>query len=85
MTAPRRTTTAPSAALVDLTLRQAVPADALCLSVLAMQVFLDTYATEGIRTALAREVLREYSQEKFLAAMADTKSQLTLVATPTMA
>ena len=69
---------APGAAWVDLTLRQAVAADALCLSVLAMQVFLDTYATEGIRPALAREVLREYAQEKFLAAMADSKCQLTL-------
>jgi len=42
-------------------LRAAVPADALCISVLATQVFLDTYAIEGIRTGLAREVLETLS------------------------
>ena len=42
-------------------LRPARPDDALCLSVLTMQVFLDTYATEGIRPSLAREVLTSYA------------------------
>ncbi|MEO7854362.1 MAG: GNAT family N-acetyltransferase [Rubrivivax sp.] len=55
-------------------LRPAVPDDALCLSVLAMQVFLDTYATEGIRQAIAREVLGAYSQAAFSAAIADPGS-----------
>ncbi|MGN7876354.1 GNAT family N-acetyltransferase [Roseateles sp. 22389] len=32
---------------------------------LAIQVFLDTYATQGIRPDLAREVFREYSSEAF--------------------
>ena len=41
----------------EFTFRQALPADALCIGVLGMQVFLDTYATEGIRPSLAREVL----------------------------
>ena len=49
----------------DWFLRAATPTDALCLSVLAMQVFLDTYATQGIRPAIAREVLASYSQEAF--------------------
>ena len=49
----------------DWQLRPATPQDALCLSVLAMQVFLDTYATQGIRPAIAREVLASYSQEVF--------------------
>lgn len=40
------------------TFREAAPADALCIGVLGMQVFLDTYATDGIRPALAREVLQ---------------------------
>jgi len=30
-----------------------------------MQVFLDTYATEGVRPDLAREALSEYSPERF--------------------
>jgi ribosomal protein S18 acetylase RimI-like enzyme len=41
--------------------RTAVASDALCIGVLATQVFLDTYATEGIRPSLAREVLEHLS------------------------
>jgi ribosomal protein S18 acetylase RimI-like enzyme len=52
-------------------LRLAAPEDSLCLSVLAMQVFLDTYATDGIRPALAREVLSTYSQVAFADAISD--------------
>lgn len=52
-----------------LLLRQARPEDALCLSVLAMQVFLDTYATEGIRAGIAREVMSSYSQSVFAEAI----------------
>lgn len=48
-----------------LALRRADAADALCLSVLAMQVFLDTYATSGIRTAIAREVVSGYAESSF--------------------
>ena len=43
------------------TLRPAEPGDALCLGVLAMQVFLDTYAADGIRPAIAREALASYA------------------------
>ncbi len=43
------------------TLRTATHADALCLGVLASQVFLDTYATSGIRAAIASEVLTSFS------------------------
>ncbi|MFZ6711429.1 hypothetical protein [Undibacterium sp. TC9W] len=42
-------------------IRPATQDDALCLSVLATQVFLDTYATTGIRPAIAREVLQSFS------------------------
>jgi GNAT superfamily N-acetyltransferase len=45
--------------------RTAIAADALCLSVLATQVFLDTYATQGIRPAIAREVRQYFSEEAF--------------------
>jgi diamine N-acetyltransferase len=47
------------------TYRSATPSDALCLSVLATQVFLDTYATQGIRPAIAREVRQYLSEEAF--------------------
>jgi GNAT superfamily N-acetyltransferase len=49
----------------DPTYRPATPSDALCLSVLATQVFLDTYATQGIRPAIAREVRQCLSEEAF--------------------
>ncbi len=49
----------------DPTYRRATPSDALCLSVLATQVFLDTYATQGIRPAIAREVQCYLSEEAF--------------------
>jgi diamine N-acetyltransferase len=45
-------------ALPDLSIRTADPADAPCIGVLGIQVFLDTYATDGVRPALAREVLQ---------------------------
>jgi len=45
------------------TLRLATPDDALCLGVLGLQVFLDTYATGGIRPTLAREVLAQFATD----------------------
>ena len=44
-------------------LRAARADDALCLGVVATQVFLDTYATQGIRDAIAQEVQRAFSTE----------------------
>jgi GNAT superfamily N-acetyltransferase len=58
-----------------LLLRPAVPEDALCLSVLAIQVFLDTYATQGISPAIAREALARYSEQVFSQAIAHEKSR----------
>jgi len=58
-----------------LLLRPAVAEDALCLSVLAMQVFLDTYATQGIRPAIAREVLAGYSEQVFYQAIAHEQTR----------
>lgn len=49
----------------EFTFRPAEPSDALCLSVLAMQVFLDTYALHGIRPAIAREVMTSYAEAAF--------------------
>ena len=61
-----------------IALRPAVPDDALCLSVLAMQVFLDTYCPEGIRPTVAREVLASYSQAAFARALADADTRITV-------
>jgi len=42
-------------------LRLGEPSDAPCISVLGMQVFLDTYATRGVSPSLATEVLERLS------------------------
>lgn len=47
------------------TLRPGTPADAPTIAALAIQVFLDTYATGGIRPDLAREALRDYGVTAF--------------------
>ncbi len=60
----------------EILLRPAQADDALCLSVLAMQVFLDTYATEGIRPSLAREVLSSYAAASFSAAIQHSAARL---------
>lgn len=43
--------------------RNATAQDALCIAVLGIQVFLDTYATQGIRAAIAHEVLDLFSPD----------------------
>jgi GNAT superfamily N-acetyltransferase len=53
-----------------ITLRPAVAADALCIGVLGMQVFLETYAPDGVRPDLAREVLQLLSPETTATALA---------------
>lgn len=53
-----------------MALRAAAPADAKCLAVLATQVWLDTYATQGIRQAIADEVLAAFSPGAIEALMA---------------
>ncbi len=45
----------------DLLVRRAVPEDAACLSALATQSWLHTYATEGIRPTIARYVQENLS------------------------
>ncbi|WP_244302738.1 GNAT family N-acetyltransferase [Pseudomonas saxonica] len=46
-----------------IAIRDATDQDALCIAVLGMQVFLDTYATEGIRDSIAKEVLESFSPD----------------------
>jgi GNAT superfamily N-acetyltransferase len=55
----------------SITFRVATADDALCLGMLGTQVFLDTYATEGIRPALAREVLHHFSTDATALLLAD--------------
>ncbi|MCF5268346.1 GNAT family N-acetyltransferase, partial [Pseudomonas syringae] len=50
---------------ISISLRDASSADALCLAALGMQVFLDTYATQGIRQSIAREALEAFSPAIF--------------------
>lgn len=57
-------------------LRQAALSDALCLAVLAMQVYLDTYAKQGIRPAIARDVLASFTESSFSTAIADKQTKL---------
>lgn len=58
----------------EVEFRIAKKADALCVGVLAIQVFLDTYAKDGIRPDLAREVLTNYSPEAFSRRLEDPDS-----------
>ena len=69
-------------AVIDLSLRAATPEDALCLSMLCTQVFLDTYATQGIRPAIAREVVEHFSVDA-MAALLSSPSTAILVAEQT--
>jgi len=50
----------PGAPGAEVALRTATRADALPIAVLGLQVFLDTYATAGIRAVLAREALQAF-------------------------
>ena len=62
--------------IAGLTYRRGMPGDELCISVLALQVFLDTYATNGIRPDLAREALDVYSTKVFAARLQDPAVQV---------
>ena len=48
-------------------LRSGGTADAATIAALSVQVFLDTYATHGVRPDLAREAFRAYSEQSFVA------------------
>jgi len=63
-------------------LRAATPADAAALAMLAVQVFLDTYATEGVRADLAEEALAEYSVAAFARRLAEPQRRWVLAEHP---
>jgi ribosomal protein S18 acetylase RimI-like enzyme len=56
--------------------RVASATDAECIAALAIQVWLDTYASEGIRKTIAHYVLSEFTTEAFTRAIANPSSRL---------
>jgi ribosomal protein S18 acetylase RimI-like enzyme len=52
--------------------------DAVCVAALATQVFLDAYATDGVRPDLAREAFREYCEAAFAARLAEPERRFIL-------
>lgn len=50
--------------------RLGIQSDAVTIAALATHVFLDTYATHGVRPDLAREAFHEYSEQAFAARFA---------------
>jgi ribosomal protein S18 acetylase RimI-like enzyme len=63
---------------MDTVLRDATPEDALLIGVLGSQVFLDTYATAGIRPLLAREVRAHFSTDTIAALLARPQTRFVL-------
>ena len=53
------------------TYRRGSSEDAICVATLATQVFLDTYAIEGIRPDIAREAFSNYSPDAFADRLSD--------------
>lgn len=72
---------APMSSNARVTYRRGVPGDELCISVLATQVFLDTYATNGISSDLAREALRVYSVRVFATRLHDPTVKIVVAET----
>jgi ribosomal protein S18 acetylase RimI-like enzyme len=64
--------------VLDVRLRRATEEDALCVAVLATQVFLDTYAIDGIRTDLALEAVANYSHDRFRERIASSSTVVVL-------
>jgi diamine N-acetyltransferase len=56
---------------IVVSFRNATRDDALCISALGTQVFLDTYATDGIRATLAHEAFEHFSVQAITALIAD--------------
>lgn len=63
----------------DFTFRPATETDADCIGALGTQVFLDTYAVDGIRPSLVREVNSQLSPDAVLALMAQPSTRFVLV------
>jgi diamine N-acetyltransferase len=66
---------------LDFTFRKATPDNALCISALGMQVYLDTYAPQGIRLSIAEDALHNFSPPAIAEVM--TKSDTTFIVAET--
>ena len=53
------------------TVRSGTTGDATTIAALAVQVFLDTYVTEGVRPDLAQEAFTEYGVDAFASRLVD--------------
>lgn len=62
-----------------MSFRSATLADADCISALAMQVYLNTYATEGIRPLLVREIYAQLSIKAISALISSPATSFILV------
>jgi ribosomal protein S18 acetylase RimI-like enzyme len=62
-------------------LRAATAGDAMTIAALATQVFLDTYATDGVRPDLALEAFTEYSIEAFAARLGEAERRFVVAET----
>ena len=60
----------------EISLRNAVATDAPCIAMLATQVFLDTYATEGIDLSMAQEAIEHFSTGAISTLLADASTTL---------
>ena len=63
---------------LNISYRNGTSADAICVAILATQVFLDTYAIDGIRPDIAREALLNYSPDAFASRLADVSKSFIL-------
>lgn len=61
-------------------LRAGLTGDAPTIAALATQVFLDTYATVGVRPDLAHEAFHEYSVQAFAARLAEGRRKFVVAA-----
>ncbi|WP_431261909.1 GNAT family N-acetyltransferase [Roseateles chitinivorans] len=62
----------------EIAFRSGAPDDASVIAALAIQVFLDTYATDGVRPDLAREAFREYAIDAFAARLREPERRFVL-------
>ena len=60
----------------ELSVRPGRPGDAANLAALAIQVFLHTYATQGISSVISAHVLTEFTPEKFAAWLGSETTQI---------
>ncbi len=63
---------------MDFSIRTGTADDALCIAALATQTFLDTYANDGVRADLAREVFALCSASAFEAHLREPQTEFLL-------